>query len=520
MHRRAVAGVVAVCLLLSCADGGDDTARTADPGGTEEATAGQRELPPVAEVGAEMPLPGVTASLTSEVQEGWTIDVRGVARGPGEVSTLLLDITRDGGEGDWPGGLSVAPEALEVEGERRRHDRDGDLDGLSVVVPAPGDWRYGVLSRDRIAASASDAWPIADGETMPAFALLPGLKHSVEKVTVLVPTFGEVRDVPVVEVAERTSDQIPATIRLRGREEVRLDVVGLGRQGGGRGTLLQARLVDESAPGTPAGFPTGEVGLCDVRLLDTAMLRSYEPARAARDDGACVATTGEVSGPDGSQQVYEVLFPDLPDDVENVSVGVTGFGPSLPIPVEEEATEPWLLGPPDRLGEPVVVTLLFAVGPARGWTSMTEDEGRITVTLATDALFEADSAELAPSATALLRDVGMEISMFAARGGSVTITGHTDDVGDEAHNQRLSEERAEAVRTVLEGAVAEPGGTTYGRPDLSFEVTGRGGHEPIAHNSIGGVPNPDGRARNRRVTVVYTPAGPLEGRGLHVRTQP
>lgn len=503
MHYRLVAGVVVASLLLSCSDGGDDPAGdrgdTADEGGTEEvdtgADASQRELPPVAEVGAELPVPEVTATLTSEVQEGWSIDVRGVARGPGELSTLLLDVTRDGGSGDWPGGLSIDPEALGVEGEGLGLDPDRDLDGVSVVVPEE-EWRYGVLSRDGIAASASDAWPVADGETMPAFALLPGLEPSVDAVTVVVPAFGEVPDVPVVGAPEPPSDRVPATIRLRGADDVRLDVLGLSGQGEGRGTLLQARLVDESAPEGPAGFPTGDVNLCNIRLVDPATRRSYDPLRPEGDDGSCAATTGEVSGPDGGQQGYEVLFPDVPGDVEHMAVLATGYGPSVPVTVEEGPREPWLLTPPDTLGEPVFVTLLSAEGPADGSASTTRQDEQVAVTLAADVLFAFDSAELTPEASARLEDLAADIDEQAAA-GSVAVTGHTDDVGDDAYNQQLSEQRAEAVRAVLE--------PTIGRDDLTFEVAGKGESEPVARNAIDGIPNPDGQARNRRVTVVYTP---------------
>lgn len=501
MHHRSIAGVVAASLLLSCSGSGDDSA--GDRAGAADqgpADASRRELPPVAEVGAELPLPEVTATLTSGVQQGWSIDLRGVARGPGDLSTLLLDVTRSGGNGDWPGGLSIDPEALGVEGEGLGLEPDRDLDGVSIVVPEE-EWRYGVLSRDGVAASASDAWPVADGETMPAFALLPGLDRSVGAVTVGVPAFGEAPAVPVVEPPEpagQTGDRVPATIRLRGAEDVRLDVLGLSRQGEGRGTLLQARLADERAPETPAGFPSGDANLCNVRLLDTTTLRSYDPVGPGDGDGgSCAATTGEIDGPDGDQQGYEVLFPDLPDDVEHMAVLATGYGPSVPVAVEDRPREPWLLTPPATLGDPVAVTLLYAEGPADGSASTTRQEEQVAVTLAADVLFPFDSAELTPGASARLDELAAEIDGHATA-GSVTVTGHTDDVGDETYNQRLSEQRAEAVRARLEPAV--------GRGDLTFEATGRGESEPVARNAIDGVPNPDGQARNRRVTVVYTPA--------------
>lgn len=499
MHTRLIASVVAASLLVSCSDDGKNSTGAAEEDATEDVDTSDTSshgLPPVTAVGPELPLPEVTASLSSTVQQGWSIDVRGVVRGPGDLSTLLLDVARAGGEGDWPGGLSIDPEALGVEGEGLGLDPDRDLDGISVVVPEE-QWRYGALSRHGIAASASDAWPVADGETMPAFAMLPGLDPGVDAVTVIVPAFGEVPDVPVAEVSMPPSDQVAATVRLRGTENMRLDVLRVARQGEGRGTLLQARLVDESAPGTLAGFPTGEGNLCNIGLVDTTTRRSYSPVRPQGDDGPCAAATGEVPGPEGAQQAYEVLLPDLPDGVEQVAVGATGYGPSVPVAVEERPQEPWLLTQPDSLGKPAVVTLLFSEGPADGSASTTREDEQVAVTLAADVLFAFDSAQLTPDAVAGLEDLAAEIAEQAAP-GSVTITGHTDDVGDELYNQQLSEQRANAVRAVLK--------PTIHRDDLTFDVAGKGEAEPVARNEIDGVPNPDGQAQNRRVTVVYTPA--------------
>lgn len=69
------------------------------------------------------------------------------------------------------------------------------------------------------------------------------------------------------------------------------------------------------------------------------------------------------------------------------------------------------------------------------------------------------------------------------------IEGHTDNVGDDAANQKLSEERAEAVKDYLVKncqVAAERLGTV-----------GFGSSKPIADNA-----NEEGRAKNRRVELV------------------
>lgn len=96
------------------------------------------------------------------------------------------------------------------------------------------------------------------------------------------------------------------------------------------------------------------------------------------------------------------------------------------------------------------------------------------------ATLKAESADsLAQVAELMRRDASL----------SLEIVGHTDDVGDAAANQRLSEERALAVRSalVLEHRV----------PDRRLRSRGAGESEPVAPNS-----SEAGRALNRRVELV------------------
>jgi len=69
-------------------------------------------------------------------------------------------------------------------------------------------------------------------------------------------------------------------------------------------------------------------------------------------------------------------------------------------------------------------------------------------------------------------------------GMRIEIQGHTDNVGGDADNQRLSQQRAEAVREYL---------TSQGIEGERVEATGYGESQPIASNDT-----EDGRQRNRR----------------------
>lgn len=73
----------------------------------------------------------------------------------------------------------------------------------------------------------------------------------------------------------------------------------------------------------------------------------------------------------------------------------------------------------------------------------------------------------------------------------VIIEGHTDSIGTEAYNQKLSEKRAESVKKYL---------VSKGVPAAQLKTVGFGESRPIAPNKKpDGKDNPEGRAMNRRV---------------------
>ena len=123
-----------------------------------------------------------------------------------------------------------------------------------------------------------------------------------------------------------------------------------------------------------------------------------------------------------------------------------------------------------------------------------ESPTAVEIALAADLLFAFDSAELTPAAQEKLGEVAAIIRQKAQ--GRVRIDGYTDSVGDERYNQGLSERRAQAVRTAL---AAMPG-----LEQTEFVVQGHGEADPVAPNQRpGGADDPEGRQRNRRVTVSF-----------------
>lgn len=78
--------------------------------------------------------------------------------------------------------------------------------------------------------------------------------------------------------------------------------------------------------------------------------------------------------------------------------------------------------------------------------------------------------------------------------GSATVVGHTDSVGTAEDNQRLSQQRADAVLARL---------VELGVATGTLTAEGRGELEPLADNvAADGSDNPEGRALNRRVEVI------------------
>lgn len=116
---------------------------------------------------------------------------------------------------------------------------------------------------------------------------------------------------------------------------------------------------------------------------------------------------------------------------------------------------------------------------------------QLVVTLPNDVLFGFDSAAVSIQSQNDLRAVAASLNRYP--NSIVNVIGHTDNVGDAAYNQNLSEQRARAVANVLIGA-----GVSAGR----INIVGRGEDQPAASNQTS-----DGRAQNRRVEIVITPQG-------------
>jgi outer membrane protein OmpA-like peptidoglycan-associated protein len=111
-----------------------------------------------------------------------------------------------------------------------------------------------------------------------------------------------------------------------------------------------------------------------------------------------------------------------------------------------------------------------------------------------DILFEFNKATLTSDARRKIGDVADTLNGPKVSRRRVSVEGHTDSIGGDEYNQKLSERRAEAVASALDSS---------GVNSERVRTRGFGKRYPIAPNTTeGGADNPSGRAKNRRVEVI------------------
>lgn len=111
----------------------------------------------------------------------------------------------------------------------------------------------------------------------------------------------------------------------------------------------------------------------------------------------------------------------------------------------------------------------------------------LVVTLG-DVLFDVDHSALRPEGLLLVKRLALVLNEFPQR--NALVEGHTDSTGSDDHNQALSSQRAEAVRSaLLQQGVASP----------RISAQGYGESAPLSSNDTAA-----GRQMNRRVEIVLS----------------
>ena len=107
------------------------------------------------------------------------------------------------------------------------------------------------------------------------------------------------------------------------------------------------------------------------------------------------------------------------------------------------------------------------------------------VTYAADAFFDFDKSVVKPAGKAKLDDLVAKVKGINLE--VIIAVGHTDSIGSDAYNQKLSVRRAEAVKAYL---------VSKGIEKNRIYTEGKGEKQPVASNKT-----KEGRAKNRRVEI-------------------
>jgi OOP family OmpA-OmpF porin len=143
------------------------------------------------------------------------------------------------------------------------------------------------------------------------------------------------------------------------------------------------------------------------------------------------------------------------------------------------------LVPPPPAPAPAAAAPAPAPTPAPRPAPAPQPPAATKVTYAADAFFDFDKANLKPEGRAKLddlvgkvKDINLEV---------IIAVGHTDSVGSDSYNQKLSVKRAEAVKAYL---------VSKGIEKNRVYTEGKGEKQPVADNKTA-----EGRAKNRRVEI-------------------
>ena len=142
------------------------------------------------------------------------------------------------------------------------------------------------------------------------------------------------------------------------------------------------------------------------------------------------------------------------------------------------------MAPPPAAAAPGAAPARPAPAPARPAPAPAAPTSE-KVTFAADAFFDFDKSVLKPEGKAKLDDLTGKLKDITLE--VIIAVGHTDSVGSDAYNQKLSVRRSEAVKAYL---------VSKGIEANRVYTEGKGEKQPTADNKTA-----EGRAKNRRVEI-------------------
>lgn len=116
----------------------------------------------------------------------------------------------------------------------------------------------------------------------------------------------------------------------------------------------------------------------------------------------------------------------------------------------------------------------------------------VDMNISSDQLFDFDKSELTPNALPIIKELAERLKTKSKE--NVIITGYTDSKGEIGYNQKLSQDRAESIKSALLKLGV----------NNNISTVGKGEADPIAPNeNTDGTDNPEGRTKNRRVVITF-----------------
>ena len=113
----------------------------------------------------------------------------------------------------------------------------------------------------------------------------------------------------------------------------------------------------------------------------------------------------------------------------------------------------------------------------------------VRVTMTNQTAFDTDSIQIKPGFHSTMDKLADVVVRYNKT--SLTVVGHTDNVGSDSYNQKLSEQRALSVARYLEGKRVH---------SMRLATSGKGESQPFASNG-----SESGRQANRRVEIYVEP---------------
>jgi outer membrane protein OmpA-like peptidoglycan-associated protein len=224
-------------------------------------------------------------------------------------------------------------------------------------------------------------------------------------------------------------------------------------------------------PTAPANLVMGCAGALTVRFTDNVLVDVPGPDLYVFEVGPAIEPMSLAISPDGETwtAVGDIRGGTAEIDISKVSMPGERFRFVRITDLKRACGAPYPGADVDAIG---------AIGAA------------LQLSFDASVLFDFDRSVLLPLAQSALVNAAGQIAAYP--NAAVIVEGHTDNLGTAAYNAKLSQARAEAVRTFL-----------LSRPELkgrSIAARGLGSTRPVAPND-----SDAGRQQNRRVEIVINP---------------